>query len=59
MLRNTKLTSKIVAQVTAARGMAQFAQGFGFDLADALAGDIKILTNLFERMVLAIEQTKA
>ena len=31
--------------------MAQFAQCFGFDLPDALAGNIKLATNFFQGVV--------
>ena len=46
--------AQIIAQVAAAGGMAQFAQGLGFDLADALAGDLEILADLFQGVVLAV-----
>ncbi len=42
----------------AAAGMAQFAQRFGFDLADALAGDGEVLAHFFERVLAAILQAK-
>src|SRR5690348_6941925 len=38
-------------QLLAARGMPQLAQGLGFDLADALAGDVELLADLFQRVV--------
>ena len=31
--------------------MAQFAQGFGFDLADTFAGYVKLFADFFERVV--------
>ena len=42
-----------------ARGMAQFAQGLGFDLANALAGDGERPANLLQRALRAVLQTKA
>src|SRR5579859_6618274 len=39
--------------------MPQFAQGFGFDLADAFAGDRKRLADLFERVLGAVFQAEA
>jgi hypothetical protein len=35
----------------ATAGVPQLAQRFGFDLADALARDGKVLANLFERVL--------
>ena len=42
-----------------ARRVAQFAQGFGFDLADAFAGDVVHLADFFERAFVAVDQAKA
>ena len=42
----------------AARGMAQFSQCFGFDLADAFPGDIEIPADLFQRVILAVDEAK-
>ena len=42
------------AQPVATARMAQFAQRFGFDLADALASDREMLADLFERVLAAI-----
>ena len=39
--------------------MTKFAQRFGFDLADALAGDIKLFTHLFQRLVSVHLDTEA
>jgi len=39
----------------AARRVAQLAEGFGFDVADALAGDLEALADLFRR-VLGVSQ---
>ena len=58
-VRCGKLSGEIIAQVPAAGRMAQLAQGFGFDLADALARNVKVLSHLFQRMVLPVDQAKA
>src|SRR5713226_7272082 len=42
-----------------ARGVAQFAQGLCFDLANALARDRERLANLLQRVLRAVLQTKA
>ena len=39
--------------------MAQLAQGLGFDLADAFAGDLERLANFLQRVLAAISQAKA
>ena len=39
------------AQLFAAAGVAQFAQGLGFDLADAFAGDVELLADFFQRVI--------
>jgi len=39
--------------------MTQLAERLGFDLADALAGDIEILANLFKRVFAVDANTKA
>src|ERR1700744_2903103 len=39
------------AQLLTAAGMTQLAQRLGFYLTDPLAGDIELLTHLFERVV--------
>ena len=39
--------------------MAHLAQRFGFDLADAFAGDLKLAAHFFERAAVAIHQAKA
>ena len=44
------------AQPVAAAGMAQFAEGLGFDLANALASDGEVLANFFERVLATILQ---
>ena len=39
--------------------LAQFGQRFGFDLADAFAGDAEFLADFFERVALAVFQAEA
>src|SRR3984893_11433314 len=46
-------------ELAGARGLAQLAQGLGFDLANALAGNGERAANLLQRMLRAILQTKA
>ena len=41
-----------------ATGVAEFAQGLGFDLADALAGYLEGLADLFERVFGAVFKVK-
>ena len=48
-----------ITELFAPRRMAQLAQRFGLDLADALARDVKFLADLLERMRLAVDQTEA
>src|SRR4029453_1650719 len=43
----------------AAARVAQLAQRLGFDLADALARDVEVLADLFERMVGALPDAEA
>ena len=47
------------AQAMASRGMTQLAKSFGFDLPDSLAGDGKMLADLFERVLAAILKPEA
>ena len=42
-----------------AGGVAHFAQGLGFDLADAFAGDLELPPHLFERAGLAVAKAEA
>ena len=42
----------------AAAGMAQFAQRFGFDLADALARDREVLADFFQGVLAAVLQAE-
>ena len=46
-------------QLAAAAGVAQLAQGLGFDLADALAGDLEALADLFEGVLGAVFEAEA
>src|ERR1700730_1869596 len=46
-------------ELAGARRLAQLAQGLGFDLANALAGDGERPANLLQRMLRAILQTRA
>src|SRR3990172_12174193 len=46
-------------ELAAAGGVAQLAQCFRFDLADALAGYREALADLFERALAAVFQAKA
>ena len=46
-------------ELTAARGLAQLAQGLGFDLANALAGDGERAANLLQCVLRAVLQPKA
>src|ERR1700674_1398112 len=50
---------QVVAELLRARWVAQFAQGLGFDLADALAGYPKALAHLFQRSLVAVDQAEA
>ena len=43
----------------AAAGVAQFAEGFGFDLANAFAGDGEMLAHFFERVLATVLQAEA
>src|SRR5689334_20752727 len=47
------------AEAVAAAGVAQFAEGFCFDLADALAGDREVLADFFERVLAAVLEAEA
>src|SRR4051794_27827101 len=42
-----------------AGGVAQLAQGLGFDLADALAGDLEVLADLLERVIRLLADAEA
>ena len=51
--------TEIFAEQAARLRMAQLADGALFDLADALAGDFEASPDLFQRMILVVEQAKA
>src|SRR5690242_18235577 len=42
-----------------AGGVTHFAEGFGFDLADAFAGDAKLFTDFFEGARVAVTKAEA
>ncbi len=46
-------------QLAAAAGVTELAQGLGFDLADALAGDLEGLAYLFEGVFAAVFEAEA
>jgi len=48
------ILAEIVLQFLGVFVFAEFLEGFGFDLADAFAGDAELLTNLFERVGFAV-----
>ena len=48
-----------VAGAGVARGVPQLRHGTGFDLANALAGEVEVLADLFERARLATVETEA
>ena len=47
-----------IAQLFAAAGVAQFPQGLGLDLADALTGDVELLAHLFQGAGSAVLQAE-
>ena len=49
----------VVAEAGGAGGVAELAQGLGFNLADALAGDIEFFADLFKRAAAAVAQAEA
>ena len=50
--------SQIIPQMPASGGMAQFAQCFGLDLADALAGHVEVAADFLQRVVFSVGQPK-
>ena len=46
-------------ELAEARRVTHFAQGFGLDLADAFAGDLELLADLFERAAVAVDEAEA
>src|SRR5947209_3425632 len=42
-----------------AAGVAEFTECFGFDLADAFAGDCEMLSDFFQRVLAAVLQAEA
>jgi hypothetical protein len=53
------LDGQEVAGAGVAAGVAQLGHGAGFDLADALAGEVEVLTDLFEGAGLAAVEAEA
>ena len=47
--RRVALRLKEAVKLSDAGGVAHFAQGFGFNLADTFAGDIKLFSDFFKR----------
>ena len=47
-----------VAQLLAAAGVAQLAQGLGLDLADALTRDVELLADLLKRAGAAVDDAE-
>jgi len=54
----TLLPFEAGAELTAAAGSAELFEGFGFDLADALAGDAEVSADLFEGLLTAVFEAK-
>src|SRR5216683_1159900 len=50
---------EVVAQLSRPRRMTQFAQGFGFDLANAFAGYAELAADFFERSLAAVFEAEA
>ena len=48
-----------VLQLLGPAGVAELAEGFGFDLADALAGDVELLAHLFQGAGAAVLDAEA
>src|SRR5215470_18979560 len=46
-------------QLLGPRGMPELAQGFGLDLADALAGDREVLADLLQRVLAAVGEAES
>ena len=46
-------------QLRAAAGLLELANGFGFDLADALAGHFEDVAHFFQRVAVAVPQAVA
>src|SRR5579875_179251 len=55
----TNLLVQVILQLAAAAWMAQLAQSFGLDLANALAGDVELFAHLFQRAAAPIIQAEA
>ena len=51
--------AQVVPQLLGSAGVAQLAQRFGFDLADALTRDAKLAAHLFQGALAAVVQAEA
>ncbi len=49
---------KVVAQVPTAGGVAELAERLGFNLSDALTGDVEVFADFLECVVLAVQETE-
>ena len=58
-VRWVELNGEEVSGASVARGMAQLAHCAGFDLTNALAGEVEVFTDLFECARLAAIETEA
>ena len=54
-----KCSVQKVLQLFGAAGVAELAQGLGFDLADALTGDVEFLAHLFQGAGAAVLDAEA
>src|SRR5713226_1934570 len=59
ILNNLQHLVQVILQLAAAAGMAQFAQGLGLNLTDALAGDVELFAHFLQRAAAAIVQAEA
>src|SRR5688500_18522749 len=50
---------QVVLELLGAAGVAELAQGFRLDLADALAGDAELVADLFEGTLAAVVEAEA
>src|SRR4051794_38885878 len=55
----SKLLIQEPHQLLAPAGLLELADGFGLDLADALAGDLEDVADLFQRIAVAVPQAIA
>ena len=57
--RNSRSSLKKAPKALAPTGVAELSKRLGFDLADALAGDVETLSDLFEGVVALLTDAKA